>query len=740
MNNAPKIPNLYIPESRKDLRYHKDYARAIISKTQFDGSFFERCRYNSAYYQSKSDVRSDHNLMLNTAAHIEYPLDMYQHNYVRGLIEFAVGDIVERNTEIHGVALSKQALNRKDQGLLRMKARYLLRDFTIQQQDITGIPLISPDDPSDDYQFAEKQKSYKEMGEIIYERCINDFWQRNKMDMRLALMTEDAHVEGITHCIPRIINNRVFLDSLRPGEVLFDDDATDLCLSDAGYYCIYRYMDLIDIQTLFNIPDEDMAKIEKSSGSFQLNALDGRQFRYNTSLIENGRKSYLVSEVYWIDAVQKKLTEEEGKNGFVHTKIRDMYHDKKPSKNEEIKAEFGLQMVRKCVIIGEDYVPEGHWGKVENQFRNHSNWTVTRIPVVSMAPRMRDKMITSTMDLLIPSDKFIDRCWFMIQKAMRKDRGKGMVSDTSQKPNEYTYLQQQYFFDVDGYMPINSGQIGGKGNYLSHQVLDMSISNTIQIYLGFIEAAKQSMREQAGITEPLMGANESVGTKTGVVQLQVRQASVRSFKYYKIFDTFLERLFENVINLYRICIKRDPEAYVHIIGSDGVKFMRDYPDFDMDDYGVFVKSVFRNQEVRDRVNSMLEYGLNSQSLPFDIALEVIRNEDNPQEALLLMREKLEQLRRKQEVEAKKAQAMEMQMQMENNQIQRELIQAELAKQQQNRDHDLTLANMERQRKIKELQQQGAITLSKARMDNATDLAVEKIRGENQKNQAAVRTN
>ena len=728
MNDHIEQPSIYIPESKKDEDYHKSFARYLIHTSDFDGNFFGRCFYNVKYYQNRSDVRTDHNLVLNTAANIEYPNDMNQHNYFRTLVEASVGDILDRDIETHAVALSRQALDRKQAGLVRMQAKYQMREFDLDQQDMTGIPLISPNDPINDDQLQEKKRTYKEDLEVFYERALKEFWERNKMNLRLSLVSEDSRVCGVGHLMPRMIDNKVYIDYLPADQVVFGTSGNDPNLTDTQYYIIIRYMSLVDAQLLFNIPEEDMVKLEKDRSEFSFHGTDGAQYSYPVFVQkDDDHHQILITEAYWMDVNLKKLVDTPGKNGFTHAHIRDVYHEKDRKSKGETKSEFPVQICRKCVIIGADYCPPGGYGKVENQFRNHSNWTTTRWPIISIAPKYKKGMITSDADMLIPSDKFIDRCWWMMSKAKRKDRGKGMTTDLTQKPNNQTVLQQQYMFDVYGYFLENSRQIGGTGQYHGNRVIDLSLSQTASEYMNWIGFAKHSMREQIGVADPQVQTTEMTGVKAGVMEAHVRRTEMRKLKYYAAFDTFLERLCENVINLIRICIKNDPDGYVHIIGSDGIEFFKKHPDADLDDYGVVIKSMFANEEMRNRVQTLLEFGLNAQQVPFELALETLLNKDNPKEALFMLRDKMNKIRMEQQVQAKQQEAMQMAQQQEAQRIQQQIAEMQAQEMQAQRQHDLTIENLSGMRDMNKANKQAKITLSKARMDNQTDLAIEQIR-------------
>ena len=727
-NTSNTAPDMFISEAKKGKEYHQKMSDYIISgRLNWDVS-----RSSSRYwdwYHQRYDARAAHNFLLTSDKGEPYPVDHASFNEILPHIEFSIGDLLSNGFEVHSEPHSKAAMSRRRAGQLEIESDFDLFPFYVQMQEMTGLPVVPPGLPQNEKELEKRKKSYKERGQIVNENLITHHIKENRLDIMNALMWEQANVAGSCHIRREFFNGKPVTEILSPDNVVWDTYAKDPYLSDAWCIGVYEYLPLPSIATRYNIDMASLGNIHNKSSTASFFAVSAdTSLRF--AIGEGSSRRLLVVTSYWKDFRKKRGTHTRS-NGIDHYHVKDYYFKGKRSKVDKEEV-FDVEQVRKCVTIGGEYVPEGHWGIIPNQARSSGiGWNKANFPIVSFVPRMNNGRFVTTLDLLIPIQKIVDRSWVMIQKAMRNDRGKAIRSDRATLPENWSTLDQMFYAESYGSFVVDSRKHGIQMTDNQFGSVDMSISSGATFYLQLYQVAREAMGRIMGIPDSRMGFFDGAASqRVGVARMSQSQSSIRSSYLYKMYYEFLARVHQVVIQQDRWGVTMDPERYAHIIGDEGVAFVEREKEFGHDDYGIFVNTDPVNEEDRREMKELLKLAVSAQQIDIGAAGE-INFERNPRDLLASLEREID--RSKQEASQREQDMLALQQQQ-----QQQAAEAERAAQHEEWEYNRQMAQIsseeslqalmiEHTNKMKQIRMEGKVALEKVRMQQGTSLLRDRIK-------------
>lgn len=681
--NSKENPYSYfIPEKKKGRKYHKDKHDLFLQSGMLSSGIVSQMQNNWDWYLGTFDMYDVHRNVLVDNEGNPFPIDPINSNAILGAIHHKIGRIHRRKSRVTARAISPDAIGRKEDGRMDIEADFRMLPFDMRAQDATGVPLISQNRPKTREEADEAIMNYREKGEDTYDRLIRHHYAESEMDHVKLLLYEKVQVLGIAHV--HIHSNRGYpeVKSIPPEMVLVDSDATDPHFTDAKFVVIMEYKPIQDIATEFSLDEEDRKKIDDydrgnsrlgggfSTGSI-IGGLPGTQAIKKIGSVQHA----LVTTCYWYDIEKRRLIEE-SRNGFNHT--QDEEDTKPPKKGRKVIERYDREHVRYCTVIAGDIVPHDGYGKLENAYREYGeNWMKTRLPVVSWAPNWKNGKLTSTVQQIWPLQVRIDRFWMMLDRAMRNDRGKIVANDVSQTPDFMTPEQQMATAEVQGYFPYNGSDYTTPGNYRQLISLDLSMPPGVQLYRDLAIFAQQQIDRIVGLTESEKGEANVPGQKAGTVRSSIEQSSVRHRYEASGFDRFMARIYEQVIDKFRLIIRDRPDRYTHIIGQDSLAWLQEHGSFDTEDYGIDIEADDLDRDRIASVQGLIDRAIqvNPSLLPEGLSMVIeddYRSSIRKLSSLLKKQEfKMEQAQRTQAMMSQQAQQAQQQMRSQEIQAQRE---------------------------------------------------------------------
>jgi hypothetical protein len=298
--------------------------------------------------------------------------------------------------------------------------------------------------------------------------------------------------------------------------------------------------------------------------------------------------------------------------------------------------------------------------------------------VVSMVSRMKSYQY------------LYDSVWDRLMKAIAKNMGKILEVDVAKIPANWDVGQWFHYATtmgigfVDSFKEGNKGASTGKlagGFNTTGKVLDVETGNYIQAQIQLLEYVKQEMADLVGISKQREGQVSNRET-VGGVERSVMQSSHITEWWFSKHDDVKVRVLQAFIDTAKVALKGSTKKVQYILDDMSVEaFILDGDDFAEVDYGVAVTSNAATRELKQRMDGLVQAGLQNQMLKFSDLLYIYSSN-----SLADIRRKIEGTEEEKAQEAAKAQEVQQQ-QMQQAQAQAQ----QLAEQEQARlDQELEL--------------------------------------------------
>lgn len=569
-------------------------------------------------------------------------------------------------------AMSRSAVARKMDLKASMEADWALRDLYAEDEQETGIELPFKPKAKTEHEFKELISSVKEKGEIVYGRLMDDFLTRTRFKGVKSQLLEDVTTYGTS--VIRVIQKGTHVETHRidPKSFIFDPEAKDPWKRDASFVGTMEYMPVHRVAEMYGMSPEDLEEAFATSGTtgpLSLNTtLSIRAGATDVPLTppSDGGNYILVTYIEWKDFKKKLGFEYKSGTGALHYHVRDEEIDpamKKSGVDTERKRakadrvdQANIEVVRHCCVVGKKIVS---YGEIENQPRTHDDWWKTGYSIHAYMPRWNKRTTSSLVMRLGPLQDLRDHCMFAFRKAMQRDRGKFFVTDVSQKPDKFDIEDQMYYAEWLGTFPINSRSTGAPSGYNQFQGVDMTISPATRMYIEMFQIATAEIARLSGVTPERGGMPVGPNEAPGAMEIRRQQSQVKTEGLFDGLDMSISMALQHVISAHKQIIIQEPDSFEQAIGADGVRFITSNPEVEMDDYGISVAHDINIAERSAMIREMTSSATQSGQVQLVDAITVML-EDDPSQALALLKELVKQSREEQA--AMQEQAMQMKAQ------------------------------------------------------------------------------
>lgn len=221
-------------------------------------------------------------------------------------------------------------------------------------------------------------------------------------------------------------------------------------------------------------------------------------------------------------------------------------------------------------------------------------------------------------------DNIFDIIMYQILKELAKMKGKVMMYDRAALPKKRDLKQIAYDMTNDSFIDVDSSASGNfSGRNLSGMELfkefDLGLSNSVQQLIALKDQILQTMDRLTGINETREGYIAASATVTNSQQA-IENSRTQTAPMYYAMELFVEKVLLRIAEATKISYafyKQDKGE--QILGSEKFKYMQVTTEIGFRDYGVYLQSGSRYSEIKQRMRSLMEFGLNSKMVePLDI--------------------------------------------------------------------------------------------------------------------------
>lgn len=300
----------------------------------------------------------------------------------------------------------------------------------------------------------------------------------------------------------------------------------------------------------------------------------------------------------------------------------------------------------------------------------------------------------SLVDRLKPYQYLYDIIAYRLELAFASDQGKIFLMDLAQIPESQGIDRERWLY----YMKemkiafINSFEEGKKGSQVGQlskfnqfQSIDLSLSQSIQQYINFLDYLKQQIYFVSGVTPQRLGAinsNELVGN----VEKAVTQSSLITEYLFEAHNEVKRRTYTALIEVAKVAYKNGLTAQ-YVLDDMGMEILHlDEFEFENSEFSVFVSNLSKDTMLKDKLDQLVQLELQQGRVGLSTIIETLLN-DSPRDIVNILKkaeDEFAQQQQKMEQSKNQAQnqALEAQKQMhaedlQSQQADRELKQYEI---------------------------------------------------------------
>lgn len=708
------FPDINVPSSQKDAEWHKKFVwaiahRAIDSAYDLDYRIVEQCQ---DYYNGVQD-NSAFSFIQENVDGDKLPAFWVNYNRAKTKVDLILGEYSAKSYTVNVSSVNRDAKIRKLEAKQNAKVDFRLSPYAAGLEQKYGIPLQQGQQFSDEEEIDEfYEYSYKEKSEVIVKSALQYCLQRQRWDYERHALMRDMLISGRSFAKCELINGIPKSRRIDPKFMIWDKEATDDFLTDATYFGEVRYMNIAEAAQKYDLTIDELKK-SYNSQRFVHNTSNPKKYREISGVIQDSSLSFfktdrgelrvLVLEAYWVDT--EKLTNKisEDKYGGVH--VKTMSDETKIKKNVQSNR---YKVWRKGVLVGGEFIKD--WGVIKNMPRSVDDPTDTGCPYKACVPNYVNYANQSIVSLIKPLQDLKNISLYNVQLAMARAGAKGFIYDTAQIPDGWDVHDVISYLKSTGIAFINSLQNDGLPvGFNQFQTVDLSLGQEINRYLEVALMCDREMDQITGINEARQGIVQSASQAVGVTESALLQSSLTTQTYLDSMRMLSSDIFSYMAGLLKVSWPQYGDRFSYIIGDEGLDFLVEDVDLDLDDYAVIVEEVPPSIANEQNVQTMVNTAIQSQQIDIIQGAKILKHSKDVDKAIrMLEREKLKADRKAEQIREQEAQQQQMQIQ----------AQAQMQQQEQQADFqkDVYLKKMDNE-----------TAMSQAKLDAKIRLIMEQVR-------------
>lgn len=621
------MPAQKLPLSEKTEEWRKQCVDALIGRgnqREYNGrTSRERKQTNYDLVNSIFDEK-DLEYIINPygipTSKWQSPVKMENFNIIRNKIELLKGEESKRPFKFMAVGTAGNVLN------TRMDARKKLISSYVEQSIVAGIN--GEEDPQKP--LSEVLKEFDTTYQDIRERFANSILRYGEKKDKFAdkfnkgwahalTVAEEIYYVGIVANEPHIrVVNPIRFDYDRNPDV--DEIENSQWAREERYMSFSQILD--EYGTLLKDSDKDM--LDQGLGYFgKMNSLSFTEYPGYGDFIEdrpyfynNGMADPNHIPVY--NCVWKSLK----KIGFL------TYIDEQGQVQEKIIHDESFKLTSEQKKLGWkldwDWINEVWQGTrigtsiyvdikpMPNQIRSVDNPNICKLPYVGRIYNSLNSRATSLVDLAKPHQYTYIIVWYRLMLELAKAKGKKMVFDFAAIPRSMGMDVDKWmnYFDNLGIAFINSFEEGNEsfarqtiGQFNQYTAIDMSISNSVVVYMDILNKLEDMVGEICGVSKQRAGQISSQETVGGVERSVIQSSMVTESLFYT-HNEVKNQVLTQYIEAAKIAYMKGKKAQYILNDVERVMLDIDGDILNDSDYGVFMTNSNRDYQSLEAIKGL----------------------------------------------------------------------------------------------------------------------------------------
>jgi len=478
-----------------------------------------------------------------------YPAEFRHYDRISSKLHLLIGEEIKRPFNFKAISLNPNSVTVAEQAKKDMIIESLQQELRLQLQEIGALPPEeNPQQPMTIPQIEEYMNAnYQDMHEIQanmaleYIKEFNNLIEVFNKGWEYLLSTgDDIYYTSTSY-------NEPLVRCVDPRYFEYDKSPNVEYIEDAQWAFEERWIPSSRVYEEFGefLSEDDVDKIEKMKGTFSQNIGYGNgiptiYLREKESIGSEDAKYFTMNSNSIVKVVNfcwKGLR----KIGFVSYRDEDGVIQervvgeeyKKQEEDLDIKWEW-INEVWEGIKLGEDLIigvqPR------PNQYKSLDNPQSCKLPYtgisdIHLSVVKRVKEIQYLYNIIM----------YRMELAIARAKGKLMVMDTAQIPTSEGMDLAKWinYADTSGFAFVNSfeegkGVFGGqRPNFNQFTSIDLTMSNTIQQYVGIADKLDALIEDITGVTRQRQGQISQYETQGGVERSVVQSSAITEYLFYR---------------------------------------------------------------------------------------------------------------------------------------------------------------------------------------------------------------
>lgn len=331
------------------------------------------------------------------------------------------------------------------------------------------------------------------------------------------------------------------------------------------------------------------------------------------------------------------------------------------------------------------------------QYNRISNPSRCHFGIVGSIYNINEGKPFSLVDIMKPYAYLYDIVHDRLNKMIAKNWGKIINLDLAKVPKGWDVDKWMYYAKSNNIAVIDSfkegnfgaaaGKLAGALNNASSGVIDADWGNNIQQYLNILEYIKNALSDVAGISKQREGQISNRETVGGVERATLQSSHITEW-LFTTHDSVKKRVLECFLETAKIALKGRNKKFQYLMSDGSTQITEiDGDEFAESDYGLVVDNSNLIQELNQKLDMLVQAGIQNQAISFSTALKIYTS--------MSMADKIRMIQRNEEEMRQQAQ---QQQQIEQQQFEQQLQQKAQAEQMQMQQND-TLNQRDNETKI-----------------------------------------
>ena len=572
----------------------------------------------------------------------KYPGNVRNYNLIKSKIRGLVGEELKRPFNFRLSAVNREAITEYEE-----KKKELLMDTVrgMMLEELAELGVVT-EDQVPEYQPPDQVKKYMETDfQSIYEIYGNQVisWGRHYMNVqdKFTRGWEDLLQSGDEIYYVGNDGKDPILRKVHPLYFSFDRTPSVNYIDEAAWAREVLFMSapMIFEQLGHILKPEDKETIERMQGSFAYGTdsmgngvpyLGNMTDRFSVRNSERLHSTTFVPVYYytWISRRKYGVVSYRDENGDIQTREVDEDYVKR---EEDIDIEWDwMNEVWEAFRIGTELIRGV--GPRANQYRGMDNVNKVRIPYTGVSD-----LTLSVVRQVKHIQYLFNSIWFQLEQQLRRAHGKVLMMDLAQIPTGdgfgipkfLHYLQQGIVF-VNSMEEHKSGRMP-QFNQMTD--VDLSLSATIQQYIGILNELKGMVEEITGVSRQRLGNIQTSETVGGVERAVQGSYSVTEYLFY-IHSNVKARVLSMILEEAKVCWLDGKKTQFFLDDTTRILMDIDGYLFNTAEYGLFVNNSQKEANIASFIESMAQAAVQNGERVKDIV--AVMNTDSVAEKLAIL--------------------------------------------------------------------------------------------------------